>query len=54
MLIQLSPYAFLLVFCITAVLSSEAFICFSRQTNGYDIDAGFSKKCFFSFCPTKG
>ena len=50
MLIQLSPYAFLLVFGIIAVLSSEAFICFSRQTNG----AGYSKKCFFPFCPTKG
>ena len=54
MFIQLSPFAFSLVFGITVVLSREAFICFSRQPNGYDIDAGYSKKCFFSFCPTKG
>lgn len=54
MLIYLSPFSFLLVFGITPVLSCEAFICFSRQPNGNDINAGYSKKSFFSHYPTKG
>ena len=54
MLIYLSLFSCLLVFGITPVLSCEAFICFSRQPNGNDIDTGYSKRSFFSYYPTKG